>query len=650
MENFGGAWKRAFDQRTRRRGYVVEIYLGDDEFDEPIIHQFTTFDAPFVPDKSTPGQNIRAGVSHIESAAPQTIGVIDRRVTVGDIEIVFVDDLSTNFISRIRELTSTVLLKGAFVSIDIGTFDLDYDDFERIADRWIIEDIKSLPGEIRLIAVDPSSLREDLKFSPFLWPDHPLKVLAFLYGYMSGENMFVGTSGGLSWFEVQYESTSHFVVCRQQYNPSIPISTVFSVGGELVTLTDDARAKMVSPDRYKPILITDMVASLLEVIYGAVLPVGDAPYFKFLNYNPARAIVKHFGVGEYADFQLEGAFLDIMNRLAVVGPTAIDVVSPFQLWAGDNLASQDDFGLTIGGVFRPRVYARTIPDNGSPHPWLNSYSLVAKPPYHNPFFAFGVASTSLQIFLPRYCGFCGTTTETSGGIELFPPSAPSQRAEHRINGTTRPGWFLITDHAGHSEYLKATNFVWDSSAGITVEANSSFLANALIGTTRDFYSSGTYTVERAQFGSTALDWATLALGSNDGIWVYDITIPVFLVQMLLDRASGGIPQASFRAESRHADKEIGDAISISARHALAFGMDGFSVNNIFEIVGKEPMPYEDQPGYKFKIAWMRNGSTPGETDVDPGDTEIPVSTGGHDAWFDETGAFYIDALTAFWTT
>lgn len=559
MRTFGETWLDATDTGAVKLLVLVDIFTTS-----TTSVRFTN--RGVVRFRATPSLRSIAPVS-------SELDPTERVVTISDWSLIFADD------GVLRDTAAAFPLKNKRVRIKYGDASIqDETDLELLSDNLVIDDIIPEPGGIRLLCLDMNALNLDLVAIRYYDPDHPLLVARKIVERFTGPAPRPEVVDEDSYDEKLDIGTSHFVVTRHQFNQETRDDSNHFVGGK------DRNSELER--------LGDQLNGIAKILRGAQLPNEDGKY-SFNTFDRAATVDRNLTRDDVADFRQESTFQDIINQVGVSTIIAEKVTDKQTIFRTEDSQSITDFQFIHSTTFLRSGAHHFLFDTVSP--WLNSFvKLIGD---------FGLTDTELLIIDPFYHGFCGSKT-------LADPDGTNspQPAAESIISPTRPAFFKITDHTGipFVEIVKSTSFTFPTSTDVTF---SSPLGD------RRFWSNGRYTVERGinEQGvgqqNLRVDWtARKNLGRN--VYVYDITIPKFIAETIIDRHSRGVPIVSFRTPIIHDDLQVGDTVTVESSIYLAFGKDGSDSTTILEIISKEPSHFGDSPGIKITAAFLRQGVTP----------------------------------------
>lgn len=588
-------WIEAFEKGRRVPVIAVSIVCNDGT-----THRFLCAARNLLPEYTIGLVGVEANAASLD---PYT-----RELSVGSWSLVFADE--PRQVGRLRNLVASKMLKGQKARVYLGEESLAQSDYELIADDMVIDDILAGDGQIRLELLDARANALEFGTPPYRAPHHPIRLARDILE----EALPSGVLVAAEFDETLDTTTSHFVVSRHPWS---------SIGLQWVKPADDPTWPPVMP----------MLSSLLSLVNGTARP-NEQGGVGLVRYDRTTTPQRTFSEYEIADFEHVDTFADIVNRLSVIGRQAgKDAGGPVVYYHGertDSLTSMAYPGETS------REYRNEIPGPNQAHPWLNAFCRVF-PSGVGPSSALTDTETSLSVLLPLWHGFCGTVCEDGSGNPIDPPTSPTQQTEHTVT-SDRPAYLMLRPNPWYSgqlndefEIVKATAFAYDTSLGsYPVEIDG-----------RKWWAWGTYTIVREQFGTTARDWRTAQ--SEGVLYVYDVTIPVWLAQQRLDRFGFGAPRVAFTVPTRHADIQLGDAISFERASFLAYGMNGITTDHVWEVIEKEPRLFGPNPGWRLTCSLIRKSALQDIVEtVTEFDVMTPVLQVFDEVVYDDSGAVYVD--------
>lgn len=547
----------------------------------------------------------------------QKLDLFTRQITISDWTTELVDvagELSTLFAAN--------WLKGARLQLYVGEAGLAESAYEPIHDMLVVQEVPRPEGGGKLVLAgqDPFSFGLDEERDAYWRPGHPLAVIRDqLLAAVPAASL-----GHSSLLELSYTDIGHFVVSRHPYNYSVAW---------------DVRPVYLGQQRVRG---DQMIRELLWLIRGALLPgtYRSNGQIRYVPYDPNATAVRHFTSHDVMGVrQLEDG--PVINRTWISGhcrSTTIDAVAPEavkMVYLYDEVtAAQAAAAFPSSATPPPKVYEA---DEELYSPWINGVGLPLAQYPGGPASMVPNASpgAGMTLFAPHYYGFAGTSLTDGSGNRLAPPTSTIQ-TNHQLSAS-RPAYFLITNHQGVHEFVRAEAFAYNT-------ANGSISLDSPIGF-QSFWRFGTFTLTaRGIWGSTARDWTTI-VNPTAPVFVYDLTIPQWIASRIRDRHPYGVPQVEFLIPFKFWGLELGDLVSFDAppEDVTIRGHAGVDSTVIWEVLSVEEGWLEDTPGLKVTAAFMRDAPiVPGEADPPDFGGDVPTGTVG-EYYYDASGEIYVDA-------
>ena len=591
MLTLNANWKTAFDGGQRVPVFLVTITCNDST-----SYRFLCADRNVL-------ANATLGLVGVE-INPASIDDLTRLGSVGSLSLTFVDEARQ--VGRMRALIAAKLLKGQKVTLEIGEVSLSESDYEYLAENQQIDTIEVGTGEIKIALLDTVGQMLDKAIASYQWPGHPCRVLRNALALALPTGM-VDTA---AFDEKDFTDTSHFVVSRHQwYNASdLDWTQVISGGSSRGSEQRGGTAHgagIFLTDTAQPQPMRTFLGACAQLVLGSLVGT-NAGTVTLKRFDRAGTVDRTFSEYEVAEFkQEEDIYRNTYNDVRIIGRDKDNEACT--LWRIESTDAKDDHAWP-GETEHALELAWPGGNTSEAHPWLNAFQQMQT---GSPTTSFDATETELWLWYPHLFGFCGTTVEDGSGNEVEPTSTPTQQTEHTLT-SDRPAYFLITtqppgtdaaDGALPAEIVKATAFAYGST---TVWRE----VTGPEGGPKRFWAWGKYTVTRGQYGTTAQDWSTAqGLGT---VYVYDITIPVWLAEQVLDRHVYGVPMISFKVPSRHLDVELGDRVALErasylgpSRGSTGAGDNGLTTSTVWEVVEKSPELFGANPGWRLKCARIR---------------------------------------------
>ncbi len=117
-----------------------------------------------------------------------------------------------------------------------------------------------------------------------------------------------------------------------------------------------------------------------------------------------------------------------------------------------------------------------------------------------------------------------------------------------------------------------------------------------------------YVIERGQRGTTARDWEG-ASGSHANpcnTQIYDITIAVEMAESRIARFAYGLPVVVLKTKLSEIAVQVGDFVTHDAAAFVAFGIDGATSADVFEVVSKNIDKDANPPCIEWTLKYVRS--------------------------------------------
>lgn len=223
------------------------------------------------------------------------------------------------------------------------------------------------------------------------------------------------------------------------------------------------------------------------------------------------------------------------------------------------------------------------------------------------------------------------------------PLSSTIAAASAISGA-RPGYVLLIDRERpeRQEIVKTTAFAYTVSAGRLVR---NWRSSRRPGETetREYWNEGTFTIERAQLGTTAQQFGPTTVA-------FDVTISEWVSRQLLARAHYGMPELSLRVGLDKLATEIGDIGTVTWPLLFGHRISGSgSASVLWEVTGLEVDVISESPGISVTLASAAI-ATHTAVDVAPVVGYARLANPLLEPYFDGTVIPYIDQVAVTYTT
>jgi hypothetical protein len=481
---------------------------------------------------------------------------------------------------------------------------------------YIIQDWIPEHGGIRVTLAEPLEALLDTKIKGTLIGMHPLAALRWA----------LAESGlSSSQYSIESETTStayaaeaHWALARTH---AAPMTLLSDSGARPSFLTNPVGSLEGSAE--DGVGIKGFVDELSAMLFGT-LRQNSSGVYAFTRYVPTAAAVRHIENADIGDFEVESMTAHMTNRVRVI--STLDPEDEFILYGEEDTASV----LRASPNSNSRNYDLDIPTD-----WFGLTAYLKDG-------LTDAQTTNMRVFGAPLFGFTGTRPQVT--VDNLTDTYPTQRATDTISGTTRTAYLMITDGV-NTEIVRATgsgqyqdqtadNSTLDilevcplSNTGVIGSYQDEDLLESTdfdpsIATPKKVVLTYQYnTIERGQLGTTPQTWTVDYLlpyiAGAVSPWypripyieVYDITIPVRMVQDRIERFANGIPICRMRLPFQHVDLELGDFITFSHDVYLNYTKSSASSLVVWEIIGKEIDVTGDSPGVNLRLGWVRDDAT-----------------------------------------
>ena len=531
---------------------------------------------------------------HEISPVGSELDVETRRVTVSNWEFIFLEDQIW------RELMKNELLKNKKMTIQLGDNTLGEAFFFTMADNLVVDDVIPEPAQIKVSCLDPFGWGLEKEIHKYHHSGHPIRIFkdmaleAELPAAQVGDASLDSTLyGGGS------HPSSHHVVSRHNYNEHATNTTVE------IDIEDGSAVS-----------INDQIQDLFQVTYASIFPLENGN-FGYQIYDALKAVDHDWNSDDIVEFEQMSTWKHITNRMTVHGTVLKHHTLKHHATAEDSTA-QTEFAYP--GETR-RIYEKAIKSK-----WLNGVQFY-RHTLQSLAGATGLSDAggaeTLAIRFPLYFGFCGSNTETAGGVYADPAvDGFVQQAAHTLTAA-RPCFMMLTDGnvsetvrfdamalSGASDPL---SFSSATDPTTMVRDRFSQLGSSPSGSVnRTYWRDGVYSSVTRNIdgsgGGTPIDWQGIAaLGGP--VWVYDITIARYLCDLIIARFARGLAIVRLSLNLSEILVRLGDFGTIADLVGAKPGFNAFNSNIVWEVVGTEAKTTDDTPGMDLTLAWVRDTET-----------------------------------------
>ncbi len=489
-----------------------------------------------------------------------------REFSCGDLEVIVADD------GPARSMIETHWLKGCPVTLFLGALGVNEGDWLRIGE-FFFSDHAPAPKTITLKAVDPNGVLLDTRVEQGAWRwKHPLEIALSVEQSALPSSLYDGDSfdplayaDTISHWCVRDDTISSVRGLDRLTDREVPTIAGWPVG----SLSEIAGGRKVQKWG-DPIQAKSLLAELGECMGASFLPSADPTFPLFMPgrikarvYSSSASVVRGLTTDDFIEPpNCLGTMHNVVNRVTV----------SFGL-SDQKITLQD---TASAAAFAYPGETERFYDAELKCPWANGEAAVD---------TMTDSQTTLVCDDAGLQAFTGTRWDLGNWTpSLGAAAAPPQEAKYQLT-SSRVAYFLIripnSDDVG--EIVKATAFAADFSL------NGSFGQTTL----EQHVRGGTFTVVRAQFGTTA----RAHVASEK---VYDITIPVAMAVRRLQRFAYGCPEYEARVLLRHVDLEVTDFVAITHTLPCWKGRSFITESSAWEITRVEA-DTSDSAGVKLKL-------------------------------------------------
>lgn len=459
-----------------------------------------------------------------------------------------------------RPLVIANRMKGKTLSIQVGCPGLavlSYSPYanNRVIERWTHK-VEEKVFEIE--ALDPISAMLSTEIQGGWFAEHPLDVAYDIIVNKCGvpSSMVDATSFDPdTWTDI-----SHYVVTRAKFTGALGDNSISS------------------PTRAK-----DLIDQLAAICDGSVI-VDETGDVKFVRFDPS-VVDQHFTTDDY-DGKIEIVEQgETFNRVSVnfwptegtsrsaIGGVALPELG--QTYTQDDTDSQGDYAYPGGG---DQVNALSIDV-----PWLFSAPCLRD--------TITDSATSGIVLV-------GALEMLAGGRESRP--AASQPANNKISAS-RPFYVRI-----ENEIIKATGLTFDDTHHVGVPTLDPVTGAQ---TLHDVAAKCTLTgVTRGALGTSAAAHTGLNGSGVTGL-AWDYTVAVAIATPKIDRYNYGVDRIRiFCPGLAMIAVEVGDTVTLDNAHFAAYGIDGLSSSNKWEVTGKRVDAFGDG-GITYELAYAATSTS-----------------------------------------
>lgn len=476
---------------------------------------------------------------------------ITRQTQIGSVTLEF-EDL------WLRSILVANRLKGKKVSIKLGAKEVSEANFVTTF-TGIIEKIIPRAGNppvIQVQVLDTFSWLKTHKITGVWFSKHPLEVIESILTRAGVPSSLIDSTS-FDPSDSAYSTISHLTVSRG----GLRGSPQFSEG-----VNDPTEAR-------------ELIDQLCELLNGQLI-VNESGQVAFSLFDSTAASVADWTTDHILSIEQEEIDANVINRVTVHSAKRPDGQhgNEFQVnYSQNDTDSQSAYSYPGES---DRIYEQEFKTE-----WLNVahgnvYAGTGAPGTNT----IGAADTSLQLCTYQLPAFSGCRQ-----------AGPSQPSDATLASGRVAYLQLMGGGAGtyQTEIVKVTAISFNTAyKGDIIYRDPDSTTDTI--TEPDGYIRCTLTVQRAQFGTTAVSGVKT-------IAAFDITVPVYMADSRIERFGGGAPVVIVTTNFSEYDKQVGDLVTITYDGYVSYGRDGLTTSTKWEIISKEEDLFGSTPQIRWKL-------------------------------------------------
>lgn len=591
------------------------------------------------------------------SSTSLEIDPVTRALTAGELSVTLADD------GIARQMITSGVLLGKQIRVRIGTADIPEaaytHEWRGIVQSYAIDS----NGEVTLACSDAVAYLSALEITIGVIAQHPVDVMrSILTSHVPSELWtgfdFESPTTRSHWSLSRYDARSTIPISTA----TDAYSRAEDSTKRLIATYRTARfvydELLVTPQN-----AWDLMQQLAEIAGGALRITSDGR-LEFVAYDAAAAAVAHWGPMEIVEASTIDSG-KIINRVNVRGDVRSGTTGNSILrindwpqarertWPIEDTTSQADLALAGSGV--ARIHSDEIDSN-----WIRSVANISGPTT-----TILAAATSIEVANASMVGFCGARYRygfrgsAGGGIAITSASITSNVATlgcagHwletgaylttsglTVNANTpvactvidastitiplvgadgamadgtgfihpeqnpldtltsgREAIFLLCDDAEDPTRIELVR----ATAGAATAGTAAFSDPREMSLGRYSHPSEyTYTITRAQYGTTALDYDT----GTALVAVFDLTVPIAEAERRIARHAYGAPTCEMRVTLDQLAVQIGDFVTMDRPEFATRAQDGADSTVIWEVVAREVDLGASPPSIRMALVMVR---------------------------------------------
>jgi hypothetical protein len=489
------------------------------------------------------------------------IDPITRQLEIGETEIVLTDAFA-------RPIVSGTRIRGQKATVKIGFYDLAEGSFENYF-VGPIEGVKPDGATVTLTCLSALEVLRQHKIVGAWYRLHPLDIMHDILATKVG--LHADLIDADSFDPDNYTGISHFVAARFTGRPT-------------------ANQVYVDTAVREPTTAFDLLDELARLMHGTVY-VTHAGKVSFRIFDASASAAATWTSDDFSEPEILATDDNVINRVEV---QLTDGYREEGSWA-DLYVHQDT--TAQGDLAYPGTSERVVTHKIETQ-WLPSFfrcKPAGAPSDNSSFITAAATSFIISGNLVLACSGTQTTDRSATGAAATDEDISASRL-----------LYLLTD-AG--EIISATGLADNASVGNT----NSYLYDPETGGATE---TGNYKNHLDVTGATRGVGGTVAAPFG---YAVDVTIPYHLADKILKRANYGLKRIKLKTPRlTEYDKEVGDLVQIVWPQFLAYGFDGVTSSQKWEITRKEMT----ETGLVWELAWAGENSY--TVSLDP----IPVQSVG----------------------
>lgn len=460
----------------------------------------------------------------LESVSPVSVEVnpLTRKVQTGSMDIVVDDAWLRPIMVANRIARAKVTIKTGAQSLAIGNF---VNHFTGVIDKINPMDDGKLVG---LELLDPFTILKKTGITGYWYNLHPLEVLEDILSNLLPAALYDATS--LDPSQSKYTSISHHVVTRGRFQAANADSSIRT-----------------------PIPAWDVVSELCQLLDGSFVS-DESGALTFVLFDSTAAATFNLTDTDLVDFKTLEIHSDVVNRVSV------DYYFPNQ---------NDDPWFS---------YQQNDTDSQSNYAYPGESERILEKEFKTDWVS-GAATLKASITdIATNVEFWGHLHAFAGTNQLYPVSS-------------QPAWAAIS--VSRTMFIKIDDEIIEIRGYSPLAGASSVDHGIRTVSIQDTESSATLNLGPYVMGVRGLvasagrgALGTTAAAHTAGSRVFDVTIPVYMASSRIDRFGDGLHKVSCQLNAWEHSIQVGDIGTITESTFVAFGKDGLTTADKWEVISK----------------------------------------------------------------